>query len=522
MSTDLRCASPANGHTVFAMNLPVTRLANPLAPHAPGGSLPVASSVRRTAMRTHALFTHTLVSLGLVAAGLIAVAPALADTLRIGNVATAFGPKDGPGSGSGSWIGYTAGNNQATGTNSAVAAGSFNLAAGVGSFVGAGTSNQALGTSSLVIGGFDNRATSIDSLVGAGAGNRASGLRAVVIGGGYNLASGGFSFIGGGGRDGSASTVAGTNVLDHVAMAKWSTIGGGVGNRAGSSAAQTGATVAGGEKNQASNTDATVIGGTLNVASGTYAFIGGGQGNAAAGSGAAIAGGLGNSAAGLAASVPGGNFNAATGDYSVAAGRRAKANHSGSFVFGDSSNFDFASTAANQFSVRAVGGTRIVSAVDGGGTPTAGVTLAAGGGAWASLSDRNAKQDLVAVDAQDVLTRLAALPLYTWRYKTEVSKALHMGPTAQDFHAAFGLGESERTITTVDADGVALAAVQALHRNLQQQDATLAAQDAEYARLASRMASLESTQQDLAVVKAALAKLLKERSSAGTPVTFVH
>jgi hypothetical protein len=231
---------------------------------------------------------------------------------------------------------------------------------------------------------------------------------------------------------------------------------------------------------------------------------------------------MGNSGAGVGDSVPGYNLDCGWVEFSVGGGRRAKANHSGSFVFGDSSNFDFASTAANQFSVRAVGGTRIVSAVDGGGTPTAGVTLAAGGGAWASLSDRNAKQDLVAVDTQDVLTRLAALPLYTWRYKTEVSKALHMGPTAQDFHAAFGLGDSERTITTVDADGVALAAVQALHRNLQQQDATLAAQDAEYARLASRMASLESSQQDLAVVKAAVTQLLKQHGSAGTPVTFVH
>jgi hypothetical protein len=35
-----------------------------------------------------------------------------------------------------------------------------------------------------------------------------------------------------------------------------------------------------------------------------------------------------------------------------------------------------------------------------------------------------------------------------------------MGPTAQDFRAAFGLGPNDTTISVVDADGVALAAIQ--------------------------------------------------------------
>ena len=37
-----------------------------------------------------------------------------------------------------------------------------------------------------------------------------------------------------------------------------------------------------------------------------------------------------------------------------------------------------------------------------------------------------------------------------------------MGPTAQDFRAAFGLGDFPLRINTVDADGVALAGVKAL------------------------------------------------------------
>jgi len=428
--------------------------------------------------------------------------------------------KDGSGSGSGSWIGYMFGGNAASGTNSAVTAGSSNVAGALGAFIGAGTSNQATGISSLVIGGFDNRATAIDAMVGAGAGNRATGLRSVVIGGGYNLASGDFSFIGGGGRDGTVSTAAGTTSLDHIAAGKWSTIAGGKGNRAGAAASHTGATVGGGEQNQAVNVDATVAGGTLNVASGTYSAIAGGQGNVASGSGAAVGGGIGNSASGTAAAVPGGNLNSASGNYSFAAGRRAKSIHDGAITFADSSNFDFSSTAANQFSVRATGGVRFVTAVDGTGAPTAGVTLPAGSGSWTTLSDRAAKQDFARVDDEWVLARLMAMPVYTWRYRAEVSGALHMGPTAQDFHAAFGLGDSDTRIATVDADGVALAAIAALARKVEQRNATLAEQDRELAALESRVGELEVAQTDVRALKAALRALLQDHRGAVTPASL--
>jgi hypothetical protein len=154
---------------------------------------------------------------------------------------------DGSGTGANSWIGYTAGGNVASGSGSAVAAGQNNTASGQSSFVAAGFANQANGISSLVIGGFDNRATNTDAMVGAGAGNRATGARSVIVGGGYNLASGNFSFIGGGGRDGTISTAAGPALADHIAQGKWSTIGGGAGNRA----YGLGSTVAGGYQNKA-------------------------------------------------------------------------------------------------------------------------------------------------------------------------------------------------------------------------------------------------------------------------------
>jgi trimeric autotransporter adhesin len=341
----------------------------------------------------------------------------------------------------------------------------------------------------------------------------------VVVGGGYNLASGPWSFIGGGGRE-TGSGSAGTSAEDHIAAGKWATIGGGKGNRAGTGAVHTGATVAGGEQNQAVNIDATVAGGTLNVASAQFASVGGGQSNLANNTGAAVAGGSGNTASGLYAAVPGGLSNTASGSYAFAAGRQAKATHAGSLLLADSSAFDFNSAAANEFAVRAVGGTRVITAISGTGVPTAGVTIAAGGGSWSTLSDRAAKDDLTAVDGDAVLARLVAMPVYTWRYKTEQSGALHMGPTAQDFHAAFGLGDSDKHITTVDADGIALAAIKALHARLVRSDATLAAQDAELGMLEGRLAAVESVESDVALMKATLARLLKQRAVTGVPVVL--
>lgn len=57
--------------------------------------------------------------------------------------------------------------------------------------------------------------------------------------------------------------------------------------------------------------------------------------------------------------MPGGYGNIAGGDHSFAAGSNAKANHQGAFVWGDSTNADFASTANNQFLIRSTGGVGI-------------------------------------------------------------------------------------------------------------------------------------------------------------------
>ncbi len=83
-------------------------------------------------------------------------------------------------------------------------------------------------------------------------------------------------------------------------------------------------------------------------------------------------------------------------------------------------------------------------------------------------SDRNSKRDIEPVDVENVLERVADMPISTWSYKTDAQGVRHLGPMAQDFHAAFGLGEDERSIATLDTSGVALAAIQALHRQVEE------------------------------------------------------
>jgi hypothetical protein len=126
------------------------------------------------------------------------------------------------------------------------------------------------------------------------------------------------------------------------------------------------ATVSGGRSNFATGFRATIGGGFANTinADSDYATVGGGDRNNAFGNFATVGGGRQNLASGDFATVVGGDTNKAMGDYSFAAGRRAKANHNGSFVWADSTDEDFASTAEDQFLVRANGGAVITGTND--------------------------------------------------------------------------------------------------------------------------------------------------------------
>jgi hypothetical protein len=154
----------------------------------------------------------------------------------------------------------------------------------------------------------------------------------------------------------------------------------------------------------------------------------------------------------------------------------------GSFLFGDrASNSTFLQAfAPNQFLARAAGGTKFFSNAG----LSAGVVLAPGASAWASVSDVNSKENFRELDDTDVLTKLARMSIREWNYKAQDAAIRHVGPTAQDFHDAFGLGEDPLRISTIDADGIALAAVSALAR----ENAALKAQ---LAALSARLDAVE-------------------------------
>jgi hypothetical protein len=153
----------------------------------------------------------------------------------------------------------------------------------------------------------------------------------------------------------------------------------------------------------------------------------------------------------------------ASGLGSMAMGYAASTNgQMGSFVFGDASNHPtptlVTATGANQFVVRAAGGTTFYSSAD----LASGVTLPNGAGDWEMVSDRNRKQNFRELDGEDVLSRIRRIPVSEWSYKAQGAHVRHIGPMAQDFHAAFGLGTGDLTITGGDLSGVNLRAIQSL------------------------------------------------------------
>ena len=109
-------------------------------------------------------------------------------------------------------------------------------------------------------------------------------------------------------------------------------------------------------------------------------------------------------------------------------------------------------------------------------------------------SDRNIKTDIETIEPASVLEKVAALPISQWRYKEEREGVKHMGPMAQDFHEAFGLGINNTSITTVDESGVALAAIKGLNQKLSDE---LKRRDAENAELKQRLLDLEQLVHEL-------------------------
>lgn len=268
------------------------------------------------------------------------------------------------------------------------------------------------------------------------------------------------------------------------------------------------------------------------VASGAFSFIGGGYDNTASGFAAVVVAGVNNTASGNQATILGGTNNVASGENSFAAGLYASSVHNFSFVWNAGGNQPFASTGQGQFLIRAFGGvaigtdtpdpasqltvngnTKIIgtlntNGLNSGSLVTGGITATAISGTqgafsgnvqvtgnvaanqFITTSDRNAKESFAPVDSREILARVAALPIQKWNFKQDAD-IRHIGPMAQDFYAAFEVGTDEKHIATVDADGVALAAIQGLNQLLDEKEVALTALRSDMQEMQSQISVLQ-------------------------------
>ena len=387
------------------------------------------------------------------------------------------------------------------------------------------------------------------STIGGGETNTVEGgvQAATIAGGNRNTIRGNASY----------STIGG-GVFNTIGLNSfYATIGGGDHNNIGSNSLS--ATIAGGDFNNigSNSLSATIAGGQGNAIgwNSSYATIAGGYGNNIGlnSSYATIAGGHGNTTGWNSrfATIAGGYNNFAT-NLAFAAGTQARAIHTGAFVWADSRPLDFVSTASDQFNIRAQGGVRLnndtsmsfgnqtrqmlnlygikygigvqasslyfrsdsASATDGfiwykGGIHSDGYAQPGAGGTelmhlvqgalyvngtFVSSSDRNVKENFKPVDTRAVLDKVAALPVSEWNYKADTASR-HIGPMAQDFYAAFGVGPDDKHITTVDEGGVALAAIKGLNEKVesgtQRSETRMERLETENAELKARLEKLE-------------------------------
>jgi trimeric autotransporter adhesin len=392
--------------------------------------------------------------------------------------------------------------NSASSAGSVIAGGSNNTIIGTASTIGGGWSNVAGNAASdqfIVIGGGDrNAVTDHHSTIGGGRENRISQEYSTIAGGYSNLIDNTYAFIGGGrfnwirARD-NVIGGGGHNLIDSGDI--FSVVGGGESNKIYNDRCFIG----GGRGNLASNIYVTIGGGDLNFARGDSATIGGGWTNRIESADAAvISGGRGNKIYSNCdySSIPGGRGNIITNsaDYAFAGGYGAHALHDGVFLWADHNTSPrLYSTAENQFMVRASGGYIFYSA----NNATTGAQLPAGSGSWSSLSDRNAKRALEPLDGREILDSLSGIPMYSWQYKDQAEEIRHVGPMAQDLYAAFGFGEDERHISSIDADGLALSAIQELYSLTRQENeelrSVIQAQEAALEAIQARLSQMEES-----------------------------
>lgn len=209
----------------------------------------------------------------------------------------------------------------------------------------------------------------------------------------------------------------------------------------------------------------------------------------------------------------------AVGDYTVALGYRARTcypanstteanlgltcvngnERTGAFVWGDESTTNFVQAQANnEFRIRAAGGVRLRTSAAAnnavGVSGNTGCDLPAGSGTFSCSSSRTIKENFADVSRAEVLQRLRELPIQTWNFTSAPAADRHLGPVAEDFFAAFGLGTSESSIGVQDLAGIGLVGVQALADRSDAIDARVAALEAQNAALLKELSEAREAQ----------------------------
>jgi hypothetical protein len=199
---------------------------------------------------------------------------------------------------------------------------------------------------------------------------------------------------------------------------------------------------------------------------------------------------------------------------SFISGGSSQSTNNANFVWSDGAGIATASTNNNSVTFRATGGYRFFT----GTNTTDGAILKPNATSWSSLSDRNAKKNILPINGEEVLEKLAAVPIARWNYKWENdSDVPNIGPMAQDFKHAFYPGRDDKSISTLEFDGVELAAIQGLNQKLEKRAKTLEQEltrkDSEMEKLQGKVADLQS---QLDKLQRAVARLADK--SAGTLV----
>lgn len=444
--------------------------------------------------------------------------------------------------------------NRADAVNAVVGGGFANLNNGISSTIGGGSSNVITRNQATIAGGDRNEAQGDWASVGGGLTNRALGQASVIGGGDSNTAADAWSMVGGG-RDNSAlgpySLVSGGQ--ENSAHGAGSAVPGGSKNLAGgdySFAAGRNATVRNAE--QAGEADSE---GVCNVTAGTCgdegSFVWAGADttpfestgpnqflvHASGGFGVsetaplarahiqrtdlaldsnallnedlivedgdAVLGLYSDNAGAWASAISLGHLNNAdelAAKWSIA----QRTNSAGpiqtsalAFIFGTDASYADNDTrmalTTNGFLALNRGSATHPIHVGTSGSNGNGAHLTAGG-TWTNGSSRLFKEVVDNIDPQSILASVLSLPIARWRYNNS-NEGQHLGPMAEDFAIAFGLGTSPQHIATVDADGVALAAIQGLNQKL---EADKDALEASNTRLRARILELEKSMRALA------------------------